>query len=48
MHPATMTGVLDRLERGGWIATRPITVRSSYVSYVAGRKATEDLGAERS
>jgi DNA-binding MarR family transcriptional regulator len=20
MHPATMTGVLDRLERGGWIA----------------------------
>jgi DNA-binding MarR family transcriptional regulator len=20
MHPATLTGVLDRLERGGWIA----------------------------
>jgi DNA-binding MarR family transcriptional regulator len=22
LHPATMTGVLDRLERGGWVARR--------------------------
>src|SRR5204863_9195094 len=34
LHPATMTGVLDRLERGGWIvgdrdpsARRPVIVR---------------------
>lgn len=23
IHPATLTGVLDRLERGGWLARRP-------------------------
>lgn len=23
MHPATLTGVLDRLERGGWVARTP-------------------------
>ncbi|HEY3681791.1 MAG TPA: MarR family transcriptional regulator [Streptosporangiaceae bacterium] len=35
LHPATMTGVLDRLERGGWIARerdgadrRAVTVRA--------------------
>lgn len=36
LHPATMTGVLDRLERGGWVARerdssdrRAVTVRAS-------------------
>jgi len=26
LHPATITGILDRLERGGWVArrTRPV------------------------
>src|ERR1700737_4605934 len=40
LHPATMTGILDRLERGGWIARerdpsdrRAVVVRAVHDSY---------------
>jgi len=41
LHPATMTGVLDRLERGGWIerARDPADRRSVVVQAVRGRGA---------
>jgi DNA-binding MarR family transcriptional regulator len=41
VHPATMTGVLDRLERGGWIARDrdPSDRRSVWVRPVRGRGA---------
>jgi DNA-binding MarR family transcriptional regulator len=41
LHPATMTGILDRLERGGWIARErdPSDRRSVLVRSVRGRNA---------
>src|SRR5215813_1241889 len=41
MHPATMTGVLDRLERGGWIerGRDPSDRRGVVVQVVRGRGA---------
>jgi DNA-binding MarR family transcriptional regulator len=41
VHPATMTGVLDRLERGGWITRDrdPADRRSVTVRTAAGRGA---------
>ncbi len=41
LHPATMTGVLDRLERGGWITRDrdPADRRSVVVSAVRDRSA---------
>jgi DNA-binding MarR family transcriptional regulator len=41
LHPATMTGILDRLERGGWIARErdPSDRRSVLVQTVRARNA---------
>ena len=41
MHPATMTGVLDRLERGGWIerGRDPSDRRGAVVQVARGRGA---------
>jgi DNA-binding MarR family transcriptional regulator len=41
LHPATMTGILDRLERGGWIARErdPSDRRSVLVRSVRDRNA---------
>ena len=41
LHPATMTGILDRLERGGWIARErdPADRRGVVVRLVRGRGA---------
>jgi DNA-binding MarR family transcriptional regulator len=41
LHPATMTGVLDRLERGGWIARErdPSDRRSVVIRVMPGRGA---------
>ena len=41
LHPATMTGILDRLERGGWIARDrdPADRRSVVVRALRGRGA---------
>ena len=41
LHPATMTGVLDRLEAGGWIARSrdPVDRRAITVSAVSTRSA---------
>jgi DNA-binding MarR family transcriptional regulator len=41
LHPATMTGILDRLERGGWIARErdPSDRRSVLVRTVRARNA---------
>jgi len=41
LHPATMTGVLDRLERGGWITGTGIRRRSIVEPSPYGRPATE-------
>lgn len=39
VHPATMTGILDRLERGGWVARDrdPADRRSIVIRTVRGR-----------
>jgi DNA-binding MarR family transcriptional regulator len=42
LHPATMTGVLDRLERGGWVARERDTVDRRAVVV----RALRDRGAE--
>jgi DNA-binding MarR family transcriptional regulator len=41
LHPATVTGILDRLERGGWVARdrHPSDRRSVVVGAVPGRVA---------
>jgi DNA-binding MarR family transcriptional regulator len=41
LHPATMTGVIDRLERGGWITRGrdPSDRRGVLLQPVAGRRA---------
>jgi DNA-binding MarR family transcriptional regulator len=41
LHPATMTGILDRLERGGWIARQrdPADRRGVVVRLARGRNA---------
>jgi len=41
LHPATMTGILDRLERGGWVARErdPTDRRAVLVSALNGRSA---------
>jgi DNA-binding MarR family transcriptional regulator len=41
LHPATMTGILDRLERGGWIARDrdPVDRRGVTVRVLPGRVA---------
>src|SRR5882757_139590 len=41
LHPATMTGILDRLERGGWIARErdPADRRAVVVRAVRDRNA---------
>jgi DNA-binding MarR family transcriptional regulator len=41
LHPATMTGILDRLERGGWVARRrdPSDRRAVVVQAVRDRNA---------
>jgi len=41
LHPATMTGILDRLERGGWIARErdPADRRGVVVRLAPGRTA---------
>nr|BFE30607.1 MarR family transcriptional regulator [Actinomadura rugatobispora] len=43
MHPATMTGVLDRLERGGWIARERDPVDRRAVVVRALRDRNSDL-----
>jgi DNA-binding MarR family transcriptional regulator len=39
LHPATMTGILDRLERGGWVARErdPSDRRGVVIRFVGGR-----------
>jgi DNA-binding MarR family transcriptional regulator len=39
IHPATLTGILDRLEQGGWLARRPDPVdrRRTIVQAVSDR-----------
>jgi DNA-binding MarR family transcriptional regulator len=45
LHPATMTGVLDRLERGGWISRdRDPADRRGVLIRVRGGRAAEVLG----
>src|SRR5713226_989172 len=41
LHPATMTGILDRLERGGWVARErdPADRRGVVVRLAPGRNA---------
>lgn len=41
LHPATMTGILDRLERGGWVARErdPDDRRAILVKALRGRTA---------
>jgi DNA-binding MarR family transcriptional regulator len=41
LHPATMTGILDRLERGGWITRErdPVDRRAVVVRALHGRNA---------
>src|SRR5713226_2202888 len=41
LHPATMTGIIDRLERGGWIARErdPADRRGVVVRLAPGRNA---------
>jgi len=41
LHPATMTGILDRLERGGWVARErdPSDRRAVLVRALRGRNA---------
>ena len=41
LHPATMTGILDRLERGGWVARQrdPSDRRGVVVRALRGRNA---------
>jgi DNA-binding MarR family transcriptional regulator len=41
LHPATMTGILDRLERGGWIARErdPADRRGVVIRALRGRNA---------
>ncbi|MBY8880844.1 MarR family transcriptional regulator [Actinacidiphila acidipaludis] len=41
MHPATLTGVLDRLERGGWVVRTPNPAdrRSVHVTIVEEKEA---------
>jgi DNA-binding MarR family transcriptional regulator len=41
LHPATMTGILDRLERGGWLTRErdPSDRRGVVVQIVGGRNA---------
>ncbi|HEV2171255.1 MAG TPA: MarR family transcriptional regulator, partial [Candidatus Binatus sp.] len=42
MHPATMTGILDRLERGGWVARgRDPSDRRAVVVKVLRRRIAE-------
>lgn len=45
LHPATMTGVLDRLERGGWVSRdRDPADRRGVLIRVQGGRAAEVLG----
>jgi DNA-binding MarR family transcriptional regulator len=44
LHPATMTGVIDRLERGGWVAReRDPSDRRAVVVRALGERTTELL-----
>ncbi|WNI15602.1 MarR family transcriptional regulator [Actinacidiphila sp. ITFR-21] len=44
LHPATLTGVLDRLERGGWVVRtpNPSDRRAILVQAVKGKEAEVD------
>lgn len=42
VHPATLTGILDRLERGGWLTRRPDPVDRRRIIV----EAVSDRGAE--
>lgn len=42
IHPATLTGILDRLERGGWVTRRPDPDDRRRISL----QAVSDRGAE--
>jgi DNA-binding MarR family transcriptional regulator len=45
LHPATMTGILDRLERGGWVARdRDPADRRAVVVRVRGERIGELMG----
>ena len=45
LHPATLTGVLDRLERGGWVSRdRDPADRRGVLIRVRGGRAAEVLG----
>jgi DNA-binding MarR family transcriptional regulator len=43
LHPATMTGILDRLERGGWVARERDQVDRRAVVVRASRERTGEL-----
>jgi DNA-binding MarR family transcriptional regulator len=45
LHPATMTGILDRLERGGWISRDRLELLADFLRRTtdAGRDATDEL-----
>jgi DNA-binding MarR family transcriptional regulator len=43
LHPATMTGVLDRLQRGGWIAREPDPADRRAVTVRALRSRNAEL-----
>src|SRR5256714_15651732 len=43
LHPATMTGILDRLERGGWVARGPDPSDRRAVAVRALRDRTAEL-----
>jgi DNA-binding MarR family transcriptional regulator len=46
LHPATMTGILDRLEKGGWVSReRDPDDRRAVVIRVRSERAGELLGA---
>jgi DNA-binding MarR family transcriptional regulator len=46
LHPATMTGILDRLEKGGWVAReRDPEDRRAVVVRVRAERAGELIGA---
>ena len=46
LHPATMTGILDRLEKGGWVSReRHVEDRRGVVVRVRAERAGELIGA---
>jgi DNA-binding MarR family transcriptional regulator len=46
LHPATMTGILDRLEKGGWVSReRHVEDRRGVVVRVRTERAGELIGA---